>query len=934
MVAATPPSQTAVLSDLPVVDDDKLDFAPYANTIANIILNPKTSTPLTIGIFGSWGSGKTSLMRMVERRLKSSDTENNRMTHSIWFNAWLYSKEDALWRALITQVMAGIRRMAIPGPMELAQVVRRARATRLDELATKLYRVAGASDFGSMSISAASLFSRDKAAQGRARITLTLQQGLDLLENLAQVKGDAETTLRLKSEVEKATAVLERTRVEALDMFREEFEEMVNQYVLPFGYLVIFVDDLDRCLPDKAVEVLEVIKLFLDAPGCIFILGIDQDVVERGIRLRYGELGKGSGQMTIPLILSAEALEAAAEDRSQDGSTRRTTARRSKALGDKAAEYRTFVREFNRAEEDVIDGGRYLEKIIQIPFMLPPISRETLGRFIAQMAPHLPHIECGNVFARGLEANPRKVKRAIGIFTLLWELSRNKAELMSLITPVRLAKIVVIQQRHPDIYDLLREDPTQLREWEIALRLEEDKESLNAWAAEHNLKELPKAVLPADVELYERLPALKSLFLMHHLSGELSQGTNFIDLSPEEAQALIFLTRTVKESEVQPPPTRPETVTPPVSDVSKEGDRVTRLTVGGDLDESAVGFISQRALDVMADLSPTAVSGAEYPADTRQKALESLAYAGGEVFLQITRDPKRHQEYEEALVKPTTIQVAAVRSGAQIPWEVVYDRPLPAGYLTKASYQQTTQPPAEIVPAGFWGFKHVIERPLLPPGRTDRPYSEPTNLAIAVSGRPVVTLVLDKEARLSSPVRSIYEQWASQGRIDLLVVEQAEEVRQAWGERPAEVNVVYGRGATENGEIRLSLGKDPLNLRTLASWGVETSRWGIREPWTSLWIFDVGAGLVSQPQWVAWLERLHAMGAGGVIAPLTTPHASWSSVFLSGVVDNYLKGHTVGEALRDARSSFLESTGNPLSLAFAHFGPAELRLNPATSQAA
>ncbi|MEW5987879.1 MAG: hypothetical protein AB1791_14700, partial [Chloroflexota bacterium] len=561
------------------------------------------------------------------------------------------------------------------------------------------------------------------------------------------------------------------------------------------------------------------------------------------------------------------------------------------------------------------------------------ISREALGRYIAQMAPALPHLECGNVFARGLEANPRQVKRAINIFTLLWGLSRNKTELTTLITPVRLAKMVVIQQRHPDVYGLLRENPAQLVEWEIAFRQEEDHESLNAWALERNLADAPTASLPADLELYDQLPALKSLLLMHPLTGELSVGTNFIDLAADEAQTYVFLTRAVKESVAQPTPTRPEP-TPPTTDLTQEGGRVTRLVVGGDLDESAVGFISQRALDVMADLSPTAVSGEQYPAEMRQKALESLAYAGGEVFLQISRDPKRLQELTTILAEPTTFSVAATGGAAQIPWEVVYDQPLPTGYLTKASYQQATQPPAEIVTTGFWGFKHVIERPLLPLGRPDRPYSQPTNLAVPVTGRPAVTLVLDKEARLSSPVRADYEHWASQGRIDLLVVEQAEEARKVWRERPAEINILYGRGATESGEVRLSLGKEPLSLRTLTGWGVETSRWGAREPWTALWILDVGAGLASQPQWAAWLERLHAMGAGGVIAPLTTPHASWSSGFLARVVDNYLNGHTLGDALRRARASFLDSTGNPLSLAFAHFGPVDLRLRQATSEVA
>jgi ribosomal protein S13 len=61
------PRLLSILSDRPA-DQDQLDFAPYAETLAGIIADPGTHTPLIIGVFGGWGQGKTSLMRMVQRR--------------------------------------------------------------------------------------------------------------------------------------------------------------------------------------------------------------------------------------------------------------------------------------------------------------------------------------------------------------------------------------------------------------------------------------------------------------------------------------------------------------------------------------------------------------------------------------------------------------------------------------------------------------------------------------------------------------------------------------------------------------------------------------------------------------------------------------------------------------------------------------------------
>jgi hypothetical protein len=102
----------SLLSDQPA-DEDQLNFAPYAQTLADVIAEGNVQTPLTIGVFGSWGSGKTSLMTMVKRRLDALQREGRRAGEeaiasphlTVWFNAWLYGQEQALWRALILEVL-------------------------------------------------------------------------------------------------------------------------------------------------------------------------------------------------------------------------------------------------------------------------------------------------------------------------------------------------------------------------------------------------------------------------------------------------------------------------------------------------------------------------------------------------------------------------------------------------------------------------------------------------------------------------------------------------------------------------------------------------------------------------------------------------------------------------------------------------------------
>ncbi len=109
-----------------------------------------------------------------------------------------------------------------------------------------------------------------------------------------QISGDDLTTIFEAIERERSQIHIEQ--VQFLEQFHHRFRCLVDKYVRRIeqkdtdtARLVVFVDDLDRCLPEKAVEVLEAIKLFVDAPGCVFVLGLDQAVIARGIEIKYRE---------------------------------------------------------------------------------------------------------------------------------------------------------------------------------------------------------------------------------------------------------------------------------------------------------------------------------------------------------------------------------------------------------------------------------------------------------------------------------------------------------------------------------------------------------------------------------------------------------------------------------------------------------------------
>ena len=80
-----------IFGDSPKEDANFFNFDSYVEALSDIIKNPENKTPITIAINGKWGSGKTSLMKTLQKHLGSSrNYSNSRKVRSVWFNAWKY----------------------------------------------------------------------------------------------------------------------------------------------------------------------------------------------------------------------------------------------------------------------------------------------------------------------------------------------------------------------------------------------------------------------------------------------------------------------------------------------------------------------------------------------------------------------------------------------------------------------------------------------------------------------------------------------------------------------------------------------------------------------------------------------------------------------------------------------------------------------------
>jgi formylglycine-generating enzyme required for sulfatase activity len=452
-----------LLDDRPAVQD-ALEFAPYCDTLIAILRDNATRTPLTLGLFGSWGSGKTSLMRMLEAGIQRARVPG---FHTTWFNAWKYNREEVLWRALLLQVLDALRPSAAELAANETDRTLADRAADLDRLEESLYRTVEWEELGRWTLDWARALRG--TAEDAAEIALSFVPGskplIALLKQITEAvagKKDASLAEAFHREVTRQR----REQLRSLEQFERSFQEVLDRHIVqPSGRLIVFVDDLDRCLPDKAIEVLEAINLFLDVPGCIFVLGLDQEAIIDTIQTRY---------------------------------------------------------------QGRLKAREYLEKLIQIPFQLPPIEDRNMRGFVDALVPHFPDARCSEVFTKGLPRSPRQVKRTINMFLLMWRLSR--LQLPESIEPVRLAKVVVIQHNCPTLYGLLREVPGLLRDLELYYR-ETDDERPPANAAS---RPTPPAALPPVEEATVR--RLANLFPASEAQ------VNFGDLTPQAIRPYIYLT--------------------------------------------------------------------------------------------------------------------------------------------------------------------------------------------------------------------------------------------------------------------------------------------------------------------------------------------------------------------------------------------------------
>ena len=360
-------------------NNDALGFEPYVIAIAEFLLHEQTQPPLTLSVEGEWGSGKSSFMKMLEEYLRKKGGR------TVWFNAWRHDKAESVWAAF---AMSFIKQISTPknwrdlhrvilGHFKL-QLLRFNLEKGLFELIKALpviifvicasiaipfiligYGVEGINELiratTSQDVFWSKINSVFKLLFTAGGLTLS---GAGIFAGIKSLSRNFQRLLQNpKNNLIKYIEAPDYKKQSAfVEEFHEDFAKIVDAYI-GNDRVYVFIDDLDRCEHPKSADLMQAINLMIaDDPSVVFILGMDREKVAASLAVKYENILK---------YLPSETTEIDPD----------ILARRS-------------------ANKGLAYGYTFIEKFVQLPFLVPQPSQSDFERFLTQLAtstlPNLP----------------------------------------------------------------------------------------------------------------------------------------------------------------------------------------------------------------------------------------------------------------------------------------------------------------------------------------------------------------------------------------------------------------------------------------------------------------------------------------------------------------------------------------------------------------
>jgi len=294
--------------------------------------------PLTVGLFGEWGSGKTRLLKEIKNQVIQKQERTKKIWEEkqqaelnpsplqipIFFNAWRFEKDEHIIIPLFQTMLSELEKYDY---IDSIKVIKQKLQILLISIVKNLQMP---KDFDISKI-----FSKDFK--------------LSALGGFFNIGSIFKSFTEQEQEQEKEHSylleqILQSGRLESVYVQIPKWIEKIT--ILDNVRFIFLIDDLDRCLPENTLKMLESIKLFLDVPGCAFVLAVDDDVVERGVEHHYRDYLQNGKYITI---------------------------REGEVIQESVSPNKTNI---------PITGAEYLEKMVQLPFRIPQQDIDDVKKII------------------------------------------------------------------------------------------------------------------------------------------------------------------------------------------------------------------------------------------------------------------------------------------------------------------------------------------------------------------------------------------------------------------------------------------------------------------------------------------------------------------------------------------------------------------------
>ena len=416
-----------------VTDKDFLGFDIHANLIKELIKDERM-LPLTIGLFGDWGSGKSSILEGLK-----TEFDKEPKTACLYFNGWLFEGYDDAKAALLETIVKTFEDEEKFGAGLIGDI-------------KKLYKSINWMRVMGFGIKNVALPVAVACLTGGLNEVSILTKGLkDAItqnpnEFIDRIKGH-DTEAFLKQFIKNSDD--NTNKFEVVRKFRDEFENLLDKSKI--DKLVVIIDDLDRCLPDRIIDNLEAIKLFLNVKNTAFVIGADPRIVRHAIEYRYRNMIEDANKENSNDRIVYDYLEKLIQipynlPKLSDSEVETyITLLFCENDIDNADNFKVVLEAFKKFKEidrySVFDFSK-----IKKTFTDPKIT-ENLEKNVSLIAKLSP------IISESLYGNPRQIKRFLNTFML-----RKKIAIIAKIPDFKddiLAKLMILEYAEPKLFEVM-----------------------------------------------------------------------------------------------------------------------------------------------------------------------------------------------------------------------------------------------------------------------------------------------------------------------------------------------------------------------------------------------------------------------------------------------------------------------------------------------